>query len=263
VEAVGDLSDPTKGTSPQPASFYHPALELFRDPQPGGLADARFPRYWRLAIPAGGPGAIVARLGGGDAFLAEKAVGNGRVLQSCVPLDNSWRTNLVELPAFAPLAHELIYYLAGARSAALNLAPGQPLRFRLLENAPATGWSVRPPDGLERPAAVVERQVTFDDTREPGVYVLRQSTGGPERYYVVRADADESDLRSLTDADRERLRGHLPGLEFPTDPATVVAGILRAPRPAELWWLCMAAVVSLLAVEVWLTRRRAVAADAL
>jgi hypothetical protein len=40
----------------------------------------------------------------------------------------------------------------------------------------------------------------------------------------------------------------------------VAKGILRAPQPAELWWPCMAGVVALLSAEVWLTRRRALAA---
>ena len=56
-----------------------------------------------------------------------------------MPLDNTWRTNVVELPAFAPLAHELVYYLAGARAATLN--PSLPaalsqIVLRLLEKEP-------------------------------------------------------------------------------------------------------------------------------
>ena len=148
AETVGDINEPSKAAQPLPATFFHPALDLFREPQPGGLADARFPRYWKLAVPAGGTAVAVARLTGDDPFLVEKPFGAGRVLETCVPLDNSWRTNLVELPAFAPLAHELVYYLAGARSAALNLSPGQPLHYRLPKDCAdrrlgmqTAGWS--------------------------------------------------------------------------------------------------------------------------
>ena len=60
----------------------------------------------------------------------------GRVIVSAVPLDNSWGSNIVDLPAFVPLVHEIVYYLAGARSADFNLRPGQPIRYRL-EGEPA------------------------------------------------------------------------------------------------------------------------------
>jgi hypothetical protein len=260
AEPVGDVSDPAKAAQPLPATFFHPALELFREPQPGGLVDARFPRHWRLTVPAGGSAVAVARLTGDAPFLVEKPVGAGRVLKTCVPLDNSWRTNVVELPAFAPLAHELVYYLAGARSAALNLTPGQPLRFRLPKDAPKAGWALQPPDGPERPVALTEGQIVVEDTSEPGVYTLRHAASGAVRYAVVQSDARESDLAPWTDADRERVRQYVPGLEFNDDRKAIVSGILRAPQPAELWWACMAGVVGLLAVEVWLTRRRALAA---
>jgi hypothetical protein len=254
------IDDPSKAARPLTSSFFHPALELFREPQPGGLGDARFPRYWRLVLQPGSRSVAVARLTTGDPFLVEATVGSGRVIQACVPLDNSWGTNLVELPAFAPLAHELIYYLAGARSAALNLSPGQPIRYRLPGDAPISGWSIRPPDGPERPIAVASGQIVFDETADVGPYVLRHDASGTVRYYVVQPDAAESDLSPATDADRERVRQSVPEVRFVDDRDEVIAGVLQAPRPAELWWLCLAGVIAMLSMEVWLTRRRALAA---
>jgi hypothetical protein len=258
--AVGDVNDPAKGARPVEASFFHPALDLFREPQPGGLADARFPRYWQLSVPKGGTAVAVARLTGDAPFMVEKPVGTGRVLMTCVPLDHTWRTNLIELPAFAPLAHELVYYLAGARAAAANLAPGQPLRYRLPKDAPPAGWVVQPPDGPERALAAQDGQLVVEDTREPGVYVLRHPASGTVRYTVVQADPRESDLAPWADADRDRVRQHWPAVEFTDDRKAVAKGILRAPQPAELWWVCMVGVIGLLSMEVWLTRRRALAA---
>jgi hypothetical protein len=263
TDVVGDVNNPAKAAQPVPATFFHPALDLFREPQPGGLADARLPRHWKLSVPQGGTAVAVARLTGDDPFLVEKPFGAGRVLETCVPLDNSWRTNLVELPAFAPLAHELVYYLAGARSAALNLSPGQPLRYRLPKSAPTTGWVLTPPDGPEKPVDVREGQIVVEDTAAPGVYQLKHTESGKTQYYVVQYDARESDLTPWTDADRERVKQYLPTLEFNDDRSAIIAGILRAPQPAELWWLFMAGVILLLGSEVWLTRRRAVAAGAL
>src|SRR5262249_46370396 len=139
-------------------------------------------------------------------FVVEKPFGAGRVLLTAVPLDNTWRTNLIELPAFAPLAHELVYYLAGARSASMNLQPGQPIRYRLPKDAPTAGWSVQPPDGPEVSLSAQAGQLVVEDTREPGVYVLHHTASSAVRYYVVQADARESDLSPWTDADREKLK---------------------------------------------------------
>jgi hypothetical protein len=257
---AGDLNNPAKAVQPLPATFFHPALELFREPQPGGLGDARFSRYWKLTVPAGSSAVVIGRLTGDDPFVVEKPFGTGRVLQTCVPLDNTWRTNLVELPAFAPLAHEFVYYLAGARSTALNLTPGQPLRYRLANGMPVAGWVLQPPVGPERPVDVRENQIVVEDTQEPGVYTLKHSASGAVRYYVVQSDPGESNLSPWTDADRERVKRALPAAEFNDDRSAIVAGITRAPQPAELWWVFMLGVIALLSAEVSMTRRRALAA---
>jgi hypothetical protein len=52
----------------------------------------------------------------------------------------------------------------------------------------------------------------------------------------------------------------VPGIQFTDDRAEVLSGVLRAPHPAELWWVFIAGVILLLLAEVWLTRRRALAA---
>ena len=46
--AVGDLASLTR-TVPARAASTHPALELFRAGQAGGLEAARFPRWWKLS----------------------------------------------------------------------------------------------------------------------------------------------------------------------------------------------------------------------
>jgi hypothetical protein len=116
-EIAGDVARPEQSVSPLPASFLHPVLELFRDAGTGGLADAHFPRWHRVSTPRRpGTATAIALFTNHDPWLVERSFRLGRVILSTVPLDNSWRSNLPELPAFAPLIHELIYDLAGARS---------------------------------------------------------------------------------------------------------------------------------------------------
>jgi len=247
---AGDEADSQQAVRPLPGSFLHPALELFRDTALGSLAEARFPRWWKLHAPEQGAGATVAGLlTGGDPFLVEKAVGQGRVLLCAVPLSNAWRTNLADLPAFAPLVHELIYYLAGTRGTEHNLQPGAPLVYRFGDPHPATVALTRP-GGTVKQLALDRSPLVVAETLETGVY--RLDAHGAPRYYAVQPDPREADLTPCSAADRERVARLVP-LTYASDPARLLLGD-SLPR-LELWWLLLAGVIALLCGEVWLTRR--------
>jgi hypothetical protein len=249
----------------------------------GGLADARFPRWWKVTTPGRhAPGVQVAALRSATdeyPFLVERAYRAGRVLLCAVPLDNSWSTNLPDLPAFVPLAHELVYYLAGARSAEFNLEPGQPLRYRLDSDRPLQGFELEPPVGEPRPlstdpadrsayharvfpqargALLVyggERKDPGVDggTREVGVYRLKTPEGGPV-YYVVRSDPRESDLTPCTEQDRERVAAILP-VKYENDRNRLAGAWVSETHRQEFWWWLLWGVMGLLCFEVWVTRR--------
>ncbi len=270
----GDEVKKNNVVRPAPTSFTHPSLDLFRDMPGGGLADAQFPRWWKLTTPGrNAPGVEVASLRSATAdypFLVERAYRAGRVLLCSVPLDNSWGTNLTGLPAIVPLAHELVYYLAGARSAEFNLQAGQPLRYHVETDAAADGFTLAPPFGEAKPLrtgdpspdaypAQLVRQVhgqslVYAATRETGVYKL-QTPGGSKVYYVVQPDARESNLAPTTEADRERVGKLIPMAyqEVGTDAATTQ--VTLAPARQEFWWLLLIGVIVLLCSEVWMTRR--------
>lgn len=278
-ETAGDETDLERAAQPLPASFYHPALELFRGPG-GGLGEARFARWWRVTTPGRTSAAVpVALLTTNDPLFVERqvAAGKGRVLLSAVPLDNSWRSTLPDLPAFAPLVHELTYYLAGARAAEFNVEPGQALRYPLAQAADLNGLTLTLPESEPRPIQVVDgtkrlegadngplpvRRVQdgdrtvllFEDTRETGVYRFR-TAAGRDTWYVVRNDSRESDLTACTDQDHDKVRKHLPEMTWvaPTEPGTPPT--LVDDTPQELWWWFLVGVILLLSGEVWMTRR--------
>jgi hypothetical protein len=265
---------------PEPALTSHPALELFREaPADGqaarfrGLADARFPAWWPLNTPGKYPvGVRVAELRSASSsspFFVERSYRAGRVMLCALPLDNSWGTNLPDLPAFVPLAHELIYYLAGARSADFNLQAGQPLRYRLETDAALHGFTLEPPRGEVRPLAAgppgpaaypaqLLRQpqgalLIHDGTRETGVYRLT-TPDNRTVYYVVQPDAEESDLTPCTDQDREAVARHIP-VRYENDLGKVADAWAEAGRRQEVWWWFLLGLIALLCGEVWMTRR--------
>jgi hypothetical protein len=258
---------------PDPVSFIHPTLELFRKIAVGGLNEARFGRWWKLTTPGKhAPGVPVGLLQGATVkypFLVERAFQAGRVLVSSVPLDNTWGSNLVDLPAFVPLIHEMVYYLAGARSAEHNLKPGQPIRYRLDAETTLEGFRLKTPVGDDRTLTIkagekdtwtvqVVRQergemMVYDGARETGVYRLTAPEKGTI-YYVMPPDARESDLTASSSEENERI-GKLIGVRYEDDRGKMVGVWASGTQRQDLWLYLLLGLIALLCLEVYMTRR--------
>ncbi|HTU88644.1 MAG TPA: VWA domain-containing protein [Gemmataceae bacterium] len=274
---------------PAPGGSDHPALRLFLEKPKDGQGPSRFPQlgrvrfghWWKLNTPSrNSAGVQVAALRTATAefpFLVEWVDPNraGRLLQCAVPLDDSWGGELVRSESFVPLVHELVYYLAGARSAEFNLEPGQPLRYRLDSAGAVEQYSLQTPLGETRPLfprsagerekenallATVDRLpqgsvLRLDGVRETGVYRLHTAEGNTI-YYVVRPKrAGESDLTPCSDEDREQVAKLIPGMKYQDGREQMgVEGISEHHRQ-ELWSALLLGLIALLCGEVWLTRR--------
>ena len=234
----GDASKPENAVHPAPGGSDHPALRLFLEKAKDGQgrnvfrnwARSASPRWWKLSTPGRIPPACRSPPCLATAefpFLVEWIDPDraGRVLLCAVPL------MIPGVPtdqsrAFVPLAHELVYYLAGARSAEFNLEPGQPLRYRLdslgvhraIHAANAAGRdedrSAPIPRTIRRfsPRWIDSARsvLRIEGTRETGVYRLKTPEGGTV-YYVVRPKkAEESDLTPCNDEDRAKVAKLFP-----------------------------------------------------
>ncbi|MDB5307061.1 MAG: hypothetical protein JWO38_1263 [Gemmataceae bacterium] len=257
VEVVGNELDPLSAQNPRTSAFEHPAVRTFRTELAGGLHTARFPRYWRLEPdPALPPSAILGPMANGDPFLVEKPIGGGRVVLAAVPLDNSWRTNLITLPDFVRLSHELVYYLAGTTGSVLNLAPGELIVFRPRDGEPPAPVTVSRPDGTSTVIPVRAWPAMFEGTRDPGAYKL--TTGnGRVRYFAVRPDPREADLTPADEADRAKVAQLLGRVEYVSTPDDLRARRGRGPVTQEFGGLVLVAVLALLAAELWYSRKLA------
>jgi hypothetical protein len=279
-KVLGDDNDVKGAARPLPSTFFHPALEMFRKPSIGGLDGAWFARWWKVVAPSEqGGGGVVARLNRGEApFLVEKRRGEGRVLLCTVPLDTSWRTNLFDLPAFTPFAHELVYYLAGARAADHNLDPGQPLRYRLPRDATSVGLALQAPSDTEPKPLLFEEEekegtyaakvvqqalgplLIHEGMRETGIWKLTvpQPAGAAEGtqtvYYAVQTDPNEADLTPVSDADRKKV-GKFMKFTYENDAPALLESLSKEGRRQEFWWWFLLGVIALLCGEVWFTRR--------
>lgn len=254
IEPIGNENDLEKAPRVVPASLESSVLELFKGDEPGTLAgSAYFPRHWKLEVrtEAGMP---IAMLNNRQPLFVEKGFGKGRVVLASVPLDNSWRTNLTDLGDYVRLTHELVYYLAAAKGAEVNLEAKQPIVFKPNDGEKPGPITVQPPDGPAKRMTVDEWPFIYDDTRDTGVYKLTTDTGKTQ-YYVVQPDGGESNLQLLTEEDRLAVKRLLPTLEYVLTTNDVLAKGTSPETKVELWWLLLLLVMGLLGFEVWMTRR--------
>jgi hypothetical protein len=270
---------------PAPGGSDHPALRLFLEKPKDGQGPARFPQlgrvhfshWWKLDPPVrNSAGVQVATLRATSAeypFFVEWIDPHrvGRLLQCAVPLDDSWGTELIRDESFVPLVHELVYYLAGARSAEFNLEPGQPLRYRLDSLGDVEQYKLQTPLGetkrlstnqADKSAflALVDRlpqgsMLRIEGTQETGVYRL-QAGDGVTVYYVVRPKmTEESDLTPCSDEDRAKVAQLMPGLKYMNEHEGLAEEWTIEQHRQELWWWLLLGLIVLLCGEVWLTRR--------
>ena len=104
------------------SDMRHPAFQVFRT-DPGGLAQVRFTRVRRVALPRG---RVLAVFEDGSPALVELPSDAGRRLLLASDLGNEWN-DFPRRPSFVPFVHEATRYLAAS-----NEAP----RSRLVGDAP-------------------------------------------------------------------------------------------------------------------------------
>ncbi len=250
LQPVGDEADPNRAQTILVEGSAHPALDLFREPLPGGLRTALFPRRWKVD-PASGTSIALFR--DREPFLVERAFGHGRVILAAHPLDASWRTNLHRLPDFVRLAHELMYYLAGARAGERNLLPGQPIVFTPQPLEPAGGVALHPPSGPVRTIPCKAWPAVIDGTQLAGAYRI-VSPAGRSTDFSVCPESGESDLTPGTADERDRVRKIIPQLQYITGLNEMASASDERPAVRELWWLLLILALGLLSVETRCTR---------
>ena len=253
IEPIGDENDLEHAVRPIGSTLEHPALELFKKEQPGGFSSAKFPRYWKVETGTS-DGSVIASLSNRAPLFVEKSIGKGRLILSTVPLDNSWRTDLHTNWEFVVLCHEMMYYLASARAADVNLFARQPIVYHPL-GEPPVGMTLEPPDDKPRRLDVKAWPLVYEDTAETGVYKLVTDTG-KTRYYVVQPDPAESNLALCSDAERLAVQEMFPKdhLRYENDRGKIVESFRSADSKLDLWKLFLVLVIALLVAELVMTR---------
>jgi len=239
------------GVHPEPSTFLHPALEIFRTGPEGSMSKTRLSNWWQVKGRSEDRTSVIARFNNDEPFLLEMPYKNGRVLLSMAPMDRQWNSTFPTSSEFPIFAHQLVFYLARSRGESATLRDGGAIRLTLA--ADARRITLRTPEINGQTVDSKDPTWTFANTGAIGVYQVQSPKQSSA--FVVPPDPREADLARMSDGDWRRVRERLP-VAWHSDAATSEDA---SAAKRELWWLFLLAVIGFLCVEVWMTRRMALA----
>jgi hypothetical protein len=191
-------------------AFDHPVFEIFRGPRTGDFTSARFFRSRGLQVSEGEDVQVLARYDDGSAALAEKTVGDGRVLVWTSTMDTFWN-DLVRQPVFLPFIHQLVRYTSGRTEAVAAFTAGQ-----ILDVTDATAMATAGLGEVAEDLAGDQARIAFTPSGETqelppgegphflhldeqGIYEIRRPGSSDDQSVSVAVNVDlgEADLAPL------------------------------------------------------------------
>jgi hypothetical protein len=246
----------------------HQIFQQFKDPRNGSFANVRFYRYRRLA--ASPADRVLARFDDGAVALAERRVGNGRVVAFTSTIDASWN-DFPRHAMFLPVVTEAMTYLAQYSAAVESYTVGRLLDISVaVASLVREGQASRTPGAGDGATGVVVTpsgdQTTLGGSGVPsielaqqGFYSVRLPGTGDRRPFTVAVNLDpaESDLAALSPTEFVTTAigpGAVATAGGPSLEQTEVAPA-DAERRQSLWWYLLVAGLCALLVEALLSNR--------
>jgi hypothetical protein len=163
-----------------------------------GLRGIRFLSAWNLEEEGLH---VIARLGDNTPVLAEKRLGDGRVLILTSTLDSA-SNDIPFHPVFVPLVERMARYLSGLTARELSRRVDDFLEIRTPGvTAAGAGYEVTSPDGTR----IISRSESLNADgvilESPGFYKV-ECAGGKEDWVAVNVSSRESNLAVMDDAQR-------------------------------------------------------------
>jgi hypothetical protein len=207
--------------------YDHPVFEIFRGPRTGDFSGARFFRSRDLQVADSELSQVLAKFDDGSVALAEKKVGDGRVLVWTSTMDSFWN-DLARQPVFLPFIHQLVKYASGKTETVQSFTAGQ-----VLDVTDATAMATAGLGNVAEALAGVEERVAFTPSGESlalppgeGPHFLRLEEQG---VYEIRAPGD-SEMRPLSVA----VNVDLAEADLsPLDVEEMVAALASRPEEGE------------------------------
>ncbi len=243
--------------------YGSPVFEIFSAPHSGDFTAAKFFRYRLFESPV--TSGVLARFDDGAVALAEKHIGEGRVLVLTSTLDTFWN-DLARQPVFLPFMHQMMKYAAGYTEAAAWHTVGDVADLDAYiemmsderERAGERDYDlvVSAPSG-ERTIVPIFEERALLPLAEQGFYELRRAGRGSGALSVMslaaNVDSAESDLSSL---DPEELVAAVALREMASGESSD-SGQTPAEQEARqgFWWYLLIGAFLLLVAETILSNR--------
>lgn len=261
--AARRVSAPENAPTVNTATISHPALAAFRDTNEVVLGTARFPVTFDLSVPppTGSPGERLAStmvsFSDGRPVFVERPVGLGKVIAAACTA-GAGGTDLPYKPAYVPLMHQIVAYLAAGPASQRIVHVDTPVTVRFDLSAAGKAVRVTRPDGASQmlrtsmgPEGVI---LPYAATDRAGVYRVTLGDGTASDAFAVNLAPAESDLRW---ADESRIRAALGGATtlFARGSDDVLAVVRRGRHGFEVWRMLVWGALGLLFIEALLARR--------
>ena len=249
--SITDAEKQSQTTKIDPLLKEHPATAELADTDRLDTGEITVERRFRFVPPPEGEDvSVLLGLTNGEPLAVEKYVGRGRVIVQAVPLRLQW-SELARSQAFVVMVQDWLSYLTQPQATRHNLMPGDPLSVHLADDSVRDATFHTPHgDSIELTADSAGDGVVFRSSRTilPGNYTLEFGTAGDGIPFHVSRDPGESDLTSLTTADRQLL-AEVSGLGRAAGSTTLSATNQTDP----LWPMLLMILVGLIAAELLLS----------
>ena len=194
----------------------------------------------------------------GQPALVESNYGQGKVFVFTSSADLAWNDFAVR-PAYIPFVSRVLGGIVPSRENNLNVAAGDPVRYRLdarLVGRDATVYELEDPESLGRLTELSGDDgvslLEFDRTDRAGPYQVTIA-GEPEPLlFSVRPSERESSVALLGDEQLARLGDSVTVSRWASNGKA--ASLEMDRQGAELWWPLLLVVIALAAVEMTLAQ---------
>lgn len=249
VPREGDIGPRTRSLIPAETN----PLSLERDL----LAGVKFRQIQRLQL-GEGDYRVNLRYDDGQPALVESNYGQGKVFVFTSSADLAWNDFAVR-PAYVPFVSRVLGGIVPSRENNLNVAAGDPVRYRLdarLVGRDATVYELEDPESLGRLTELSGDDgvslLEFDRTDRAGPYQVTIA-GEPEPLlFSVRPSERESSVTLLGDEQLARLGDSVTVSRWASNGKA--ASLEMDRQGAELWWPLLLVVIALAAVEMTLAQ---------
>jgi len=212
----------------QERGFEHPISTLWNDPAAGSPSAANFFRITPLAIDPTGASEFaglprgVMNFSDGTPAVVERSWGQGRVIQFASTASTRWNDLPVHPGIYVPLIYRCLGAIVGRQDEGLNIGAGDTFTYHpgiellgktVTITRPAAIQGSQPESKQPRADLHDSRQIeidqqlptlTYSNTDVAGAYTV-EIPDAPAMKFAVQADARESSIEDLSDAQKQSL----------------------------------------------------------